>query len=435
MARPVVAIIGSPNVGKSTIFNRVLGHRHSIVDDQAGVTRDRIYSEASWLGVPFSIVDTGGVEIANHTFQTQIREQAQLAINEADVIVFMCDGKLGVTADDKLVAKMLYKVDKPVILAVNKIDEGHLIAELSEFYTLGLGEPLALSGAHGIGVGDLLDKIVSLLPKTEEEDFSDSITFSLIGRPNVGKSSLLNALINQERVIVSNVEGTTRDSIDTHFTRNGKNFVAIDTAGLKKRGQIYEAIDKYAAMRALKAIERSEVVLLVIDAEKGILEQDKHVVGYAIENNKAIVIVVNKWDLISKNEKTMQEYTKKIKDQFVFLDYAPIVFVSALTKSRVAKIFDAIEYAYNAYHLRVQTSLLNEVMQRAQQMNEAPHFNGGRLRIYFANQVDVAPPTFVLFVNDPKYMHFSYERYLLNQLRGTFSFDGTPIKIVLRKRV
>ena len=431
MARPVVAIVGSPNVGKSTIFNRVLGHRHSIVDDQAGVTRDRIYAEATWLGVNFSLVDTGGVEIANHTFQTQIREQAQLAINEADVIVFMCDGKLGVTADDKLVAKMLYKVDKPV----NKIDEGHLIGELSEFYTLGLGEPMALSGAHGIGVGDLLDKIVSLLPKTEDENYDDAITFSLIGRPNVGKSSLLNALINQDRVIVSNVEGTTRDSIDTKFTRNGKNFVAIDTAGLKKRGQIYEAIDKYSAMRALKAVERSEVVLLVIDAEKGILEQDKHVVGYAIENNKAIVIVVNKWDLIEKNDKTMQEFTKKIKEQFVFLEYAPIVFVSALTKSRVNKIFDAIIYAYDAYHLRVQTSLLNEVIQRAQQMNEAPHFNGGRLRVYFANQVDVAPPTFVLFVNDPKFMHFSYERYLLNQLRATFSFDGTPIKLVYRKRV
>lgn len=435
MAKPIVAIVGAPNVGKSTIFNRIIGTRHSIVDDQAGVTRDRIYSDAEWLGRHFSLIDTGGVEIENTTFQTQIREQVQLAINEADVIVFIADGNLGVNADDMAVAKMLYKARKPVILAVNKIDGDHLLNNINDFYQLGLGEPLPLSGSHGIGVGDLLDKIISFLPENDEENFDDAITFSIIGRPNVGKSSLMNALLNQERVIVSNVEGTTRDSIDTPFEKDGNKYIAIDTAGLKKRGQIYEAIDKYAAMRALKSIERSEIVLLVIDAFEGLKEQDKHVVGYAMENNKAVIIVVNKWDMMTKTPTLQDEFVKNLRQQLVFLEYAPIVFVSAKNKTKINKIFDAINYVYNAYHLRIPTNVLNEVMQDAQTMNEAPNFNGGRLRIYYANQVDVAPPTFVLFVNDPKYMHFSYQRYIENRLRDTFDFDGTPIKFVLRKRI
>ena len=433
--KAVVAIIGSPNVGKSTIFNRILGQRHSIVDDEAGITRDRIYSEVSWLNKKFNLIDTGGIEIENKTFQAQIREQAKLAIDEADVIVFVCDGRIGLTNDDRMVAKMLYGIKKPIIIAVNKIDDGMFINDINEFYKLGLGEPIAVSGAHGIGIGDLLDKIIAHIPDYEEEDYEDSITFSIIGRPNVGKSSLMNALLNQERVIVSNVEGTTRDSVDTPFVKDGKKYVAIDTAGLKKRGQIYEAVDKYSALRALSAIERSDVVILVIDADTGIREQDKHVVSYATELQKAIIIVVNKWDLVEKDQHTMDEFSKKVRNEFQFLDYAPIVFVSAKTKSRVNKVFQAIEYVYNAYHLRVQTSLLNQIIQDAQTMNEAPNFNGGRLKIYFANQTDVEPPTFVLFVNDPKFMHFSYERYLTNRLRDSFNFDGTPIKFVLRKKV
>ena len=433
--KPVVAIIGSPNVGKSTIFNRILGQRHSIVDDEAGITRDRIYCPVTWLNKQFNLIDTGGIEIANNTFQTQIREQAKLAIEEADVIVFVCDGKLGISKDDRMVAKMLYKVDKPIILAVNKIDDGQFIGDINEFYQLGLGDPMAISGAHGIGVGDLLDRIVKEIPTYEDDDYHDSITFSLIGRPNVGKSSLMNAILNQERVIVSNVEGTTRDSIDTPFERDGKAYVAIDTAGLKKRGSIYEAVDKYAAMRALSAIERSDVVILTIDANEGIREQDKHVVSFATEQQKAIIIAVNKWDLVEHTQNAMDEFSKKIRNEFQFLDYAPIVFLSAKTKSRINKLFDAITYVYEAYHLRIQTSLLNQIIQDAQTMNEAPNFNGGRLKIYFANQTEVAPPTFVLFVNEPKFMHFSYQRYIINRLRESFNFDGTPIKIVLRKKV
>lgn len=435
MSKPIIAIIGAPNVGKSTVFNRIVGTRHSIVDDQPGVTRDRIYASGEWLDRHFDLVDTGGIEIANRPFQTQIREQVMLAINEADIIVFICDGKLGVNKDDMLVAQMLRKTKKPIILAVNKIDDNHMISNIADFYKLGLGDPLAISGAHGIGIGDLLDKIISYFPENDKVDYQDEITFAIIGRPNVGKSSLMNAILNQERVIVSDIEGTTRDSIDTSFIKDGTRYVAIDTAGLKKRGQIYESVDKYASMRALRAIERSEVIVFVIDAHAGLKEQDKHVVGYAIENNKAIVIVVNKWDLMDKTPTLQDEFKKQLKKEMPFLDYSPIIFVSALNKTKINKVFEAIHFVYNAYHLRIATNVLNEVIQDAQAMNESPNFNGGRLKIYYANQVDVAPPTFVLFVNEPKWMHFSYQRYLENRLRDTFNFDGTPIKFVLRKRI
>lgn len=434
MASPIVAIIGSPNVGKSTIFNRMLGFRHSIVDDVPGITRDRIYGKATWLDKKFTVIDTGGIEVQNRPFQEQIRIQTQMAINEADIIVFIVDGKLGVTSDDREVAKMLYKINKPIILAVNKIDDSQELGRLSEFYKLGLGEPLAISGAHGIGIGDMLDKIASQIVDQKEEDFKESITFSLIGRPNVGKSSLMNALLNSERVIVSEISGTTRDAIDTPFERNGKKYVAIDTAGLKKRGQIYEAIDKYSAMRALSAIERSEIVLLLINAEEGIREQDKHIVSYAIELNKAIIIVINKWDTVKKDQHAMDDYTKTVREQFQFLDFAPIVYVSAKNKTRIDKIFKAIEFVHEAYNKRIPTSVLNEIIQDAQMMNEAPNFNGGRLKIFFANQVEVAPPTFVLFVNNPKFIHFSYQRYLENRLRDSFDFEGTPIKFILRSK-
>lgn len=430
-----LAIVGSPNVGKSTIFNRIIGHRDSIINNERGVTRDRIYAKAEWLTREFRVVDTGGIELANKPFQAQIRMQAEIAINDADVILFVVDGKTGLTPDDKLVAKILFKAKKPVIVAVNKIDGQAQLDAINEFYALGLGEPIAVSGAHGIGIGDVLDKVIKLLPVKKEKKYDNAITFAVIGRPNVGKSSLVNALLNDSRVIVSPIEGTTRDAIDTEFTHNGINYVAIDTAGLKKRGQIYEAIDKYSAIRSLDAIDRAKICLLLIDASEGIREQDKHVVGYAMEQKKAIIIVVNKWDLVEKDDKTMNEFIKKIKDHFVFIDYAPIVFVSAINRQRLETLFRAIELANNAYNVRIPTSSLNEVIQDAQIMNEAPDFNGGRLKIYFANQTETEPPTFVMFVNKPKYAHFSYMRYIENRLRESFDLDATPINIILRERV
>ena len=432
MAKGIVAIVGSPNVGKSTIFNRMIGERHAIVDDEAGITRDRLYANCEWRGKTFSLIDTGGVEIKNAPFQTQIRMQAQIAIDEADVIVFVVDGQVGISADDRVVTKMLYKVKKPIILAVNKIDEGLHASNAQEFYALGLGEPQPISGAHGVGIGDLLNKIIEKLPNEHEEDNRERITFSLIGRPNVGKSSLVNAMLNQERVIVSDISGTTRDSIDTPFVRNGRNYTVIDTAGLKKKGKIYESIDKYSAIRALKAIERSEVVLLVIDADVGIIDQDKHVIQYATDLHKAIIIVVNKWDLVNKETNTMAEFTKTVRKEYKFLEYAPVVFVSAKNKARIDTIFDSLEKVYDAYHTRVTTNLLNQVLQDAQMMNQSPDFNGGRVKIKYASQVGVAPPTIVLFVNNKQWMHFSYLRYIENRLRDTFDFDGTPINFVLK---
>lgn len=434
MAKGVVAIVGSPNVGKSTIFNRMIGQRHAIVDDAAGITRDRLYAPCEWQGVSFTLIDTGGIEIANAPFQQQIRAQAQIAIDEADVIVFVCDGKLGITADDKVVTKMLYKVKKPVILAVNKIDEGMHASNAMEFFALGLGEPISISGSHGVGIGDLLNEIVKHLENNKEVIDDERITFSLIGRPNVGKSSLVNAILNQERVIVSDISGTTRDAIDTPFERNGQNYLVIDTAGLKKKGKIYEAIDKYSAIRALKSIERSEIVLLVIDGHEGIRDQDKHVIQYATDLHKAIIIVVNKWDLVEKDQNTMSDFTKRIRKEYKFLDYAPIVFLSAKTKSRLNTLFDTLEQVHVAYHTRISTSLLNQVLQDAQVMNQAPDFNGGRVKILYGSQVSVTPPTIVLFVNDRNFMHFSYLRYIDNRLRDTFNFEGTPINIVLKSR-
>lgn len=431
----VVAIVGSPNVGKSTIFNRIVGHRRAIVDDQPGVTRDRLYETAEWLDRSFRVIDTGGIELVDRPFQEQIRVQTQLAIDEADVIVFVADGKKGISNDDRFIAKMLFKTKKPIVLAVNKIDNQDMLFSLGEFYSLGLGEPIATSGEHGIGIGDILDKIIKVLPKVEEQKYEDAITFSIIGRPNVGKSSLVNAIVKKDRVIVSDIVGTTRDSIDTKITKDEKDYVVIDTAGLKKRGKIYESIDKYSMLRALAAVDRSEIVLLVIDANEGIIEQDKHVVSYAIEKKKAIIIVVNKWDLVKKEQNTQSEFEKEIRKQFQFLEYAPIVFVSAKTGSKVDNIFEKIDMVHKAYDTHISTSLLNQVVQDAQMMNEAPDFNGGRLKIYFVNQANSCPPTFVLFVNKPKYAHFSYLRYIENRLRASFNLDGTPIEIVLRERV
>lgn len=434
MITGTVAIVGSPSVGKSTIFNRIVGERRSIVDDQPGVTRDRLYAKASWLTKEFNLIDTGGVELADHPFQEQIRAQVEIAIEEADVVLFVTDCKVGVTNDDRLVAKMLFKSKKPVILAVNKVDEVEMSPSVAEFYSLGLGDPIPVSGVHGIGIGDILDNIIKLLPDKKQKDYEGQICFSVIGRPNVGKSSIVNAILNQDRVIVSDIAGTTRDAVDTSFKREGRGYVVIDTAGLKKRGKIYESLDKYSAIRALAAIDRSDVVCLVIDANAGIQEQDKHVVGYAMDAKKAIIIIVNKWDLIKKDTFTMNEFTTQLRANFKFLDYAPIVYVSAKERIRINDILDNIDVVYDGYGLRVQTSTLNEIMQDAQIMNPTPYFNGGRIKIYFANQVGTKPPTFVLFVNDPHYMHFSYQRFLENRLRAAFGFEGSPISIVCRER-
>ena len=433
MSLPLIALVGAPNVGKSTIFNRIVGSRLSIVEDTPGVTRDRLYGTGEWLTRKFKIVDTGGVEIANRPFQVQIRAQAEIAIEEADVIVFVVDGKLGVTSDDRVVAKMLYKSGKPVILAVNKVDNADRLSDAQEFYSLGLGDPIPVSGAHGIGIGDVLDQIVAQIPEKEDVDYGSAITFSLIGRPNVGKSSITNALLGQDRVIVSDIAGTTRDSIDTPFSSEGKNYVAIDTAGLNKRGRIYEAIDKYAAIRSLAAIDRSQIAVVVIDASTGILDQDRHVSGYALEAKKGIVLVVNKWDLAPKGLE-QGAFEQEIKSRFKFLDFAEIIFVSAKTGKGIEKILPAIEKAYEGCNRRVPTSVLNEIIQDAQMMNPTPEFNHGRLKILFSNQVSVNPPTFVMFCNNPSFAHFSYTRYLENRLRDSFDFSGTPISILYRMR-
>ena len=435
MSLPIVAIIGSPNVGKSTIFNRFIGKRQSIVDDLPGVTRDRLYYDASWLNRDFKLVDTGGIEIANSPFQEQIRFQAEIAIAEADVILFIADGNKGITSDDRLVARILSKQNKPIVLAVNKIDNSNLVSNIYEFYELGLGEPFAMSAAHGIGVGDVLDKIVSLLPLKEKEEYEQAITFSFIGRPNVGKSSLFNAVLNENRSIVSNIEGTTRDTIDTAFIKGEDKFIAIDTAGLKKRGKIYEAIDKYAMLRALSAINRSEIALLVLDASTGIVEQDKHIAGLAFAEKKGIIVVVNKWDLRKDLNLTKESFKKEIQKQFLFISYAPIIFVSALTKEGLNNIFSSLKHVHEAYQKRISTSLLNKVINEAQEINPAPNFNGGRVNIYYVNEVKVSPPTFVFFVNNPKFVHFSYQRYLENSLRDSFELDGTPIDIIFRQRL
>lgn len=434
MIEAVVAFIGKPNVGKSTIFNRIIGEKRSIIEDTPGVTRDRLYAKAMWLGKEFRVIDTGGIELKDAPFQESIKMQAEIAMEEADIIVYIGDGRVGVDHDDEYICSLLRKWKKPVILAVNKIDDGHLLDRIYEFYSLGLGDPIAVSGIHGVGIGDLLDKIVSNFPSKTYEEYDDSIKFSFIGRPNVGKSSLTNAILNQERVIVSDIEGTTRDAIDTQFTRDDKQYVVIDTAGLKKKGKIFESIDKYAALRALSAIDRSDVCALVIDANTGIREQDKHVAGYALEAGKAVVIVVNKWDLVKKDSHTMAEFEKNIRKEFKFLDFAPIVFVSALTKEKIENLFRVINDSYEGYTTRISTSVLNEVLLEAVLRNPPVEFNGGFLKISYANQVSNKPPVIIMFVNNPEYLHFSYQRFLENKLREAFGFVGTPLIIKCRAK-
>ena len=431
---PKVAIVGRPNVGKSTLFNRIIGTRLSITDDQPGVTRDRIYSKASWLSKEFFLIDTGGIELGDAPFLTEIKAQAEIAMDEADVIVFVVDCRSGVTDDDMYIAKILYKTKKPVILAVNKVDDQKFRENIYEFYSLGFGDPIPISSSHGIGTGNLLDVIINDLPKKNQEENDDAIKFAIIGRPNVGKSSLTNALLNENRDIVSPIEGTTRDSIDSRFTAYGKEYVVIDTAGLKKRGKIYENVEKYSSIRSIDSIERADVVLLMLDASTGILDQDTHVGQYIEEFNKPCIIVVNKWDLIDKDSKTMQRWTDDIRGTFKYLDYAPIVFLSALENKRVHTLFPEIDKAHDAYYKRMSTSVLNDVISEAVLMFPPSEFNGGILKVYYASQVGVEPPTFAIFVNEPKYLHFSYYRYLENQLRKNFDFFATPIKLEFRKR-
>ncbi|AIM15454.1 MULTISPECIES: ribosome biogenesis GTPase Der [Neobacillus] len=435
MVKPVIAIVGRPNVGKSTIFNRIVGERISIVEDIPGVTRDRIYSSAEWLSYDFNIIDTGGIDIGDEPFLEQIRQQAEVAIDEADVIIFLVNGREGITAADEEVAKILYKSKKPIVLGVNKIDNPEMRDLIYDFYSLGFGEPIPVSGSHGLGIGDLLDAAAKYFPKSKQEEYDeDVIKFSLIGRPNVGKSSLVNAILGEERVIVSNIAGTTRDAIDTPYTYHGQKYVIIDTAGIRKKGKVYESTEKYSVLRALRAIERSDVVLVVINAEEGIIEQDKKIAGYAHEAGRAIVIVVNKWDAIEKDEKTMIEFERQIREQFLFLDYAPIVYLSAKTKKRIHTLLPMINLASENHSMRVETSVLNDIIMDAVAMNPTPTDKGRRLKIYYATQVSVKPPTFVIFVNDPELLHFSYERFLENRIRDAFGFEGTPIKIFARER-
>ncbi|KHE67208.1 ribosome biogenesis GTPase Der [Halobacillus sp. BBL2006] len=435
MRKSVVAIVGRPNVGKSTIFNRLVGERISIVEDTPGVTRDRIYAEAEWLTTVFNVIDTGGIELGDEPLLVQMRAQAQVAIDEADVIVFMVNGRDGITGADEEVAKILFKSNKPVVLAVNKVDNPEMRENIYEFYSLGFGEPYPISGTHGLGLGDMLDEVVNHFPeKVQEEIDDDTIRFSLIGRPNVGKSSLVNSLLGQERVIVSEIAGTTRDAIDTPFSKDERDFVIIDTAGMRKRGKVYESTEKYSIMRALKAIERSDVVLTLIDAETGIQEQDKKIAGYAHEAGKAVIIVVNKWDTIDSEDKTMKEFEDKVRSDFRFLDYAPIVFLSAKTKKRIHTLLPKVLEASENHAKRVQTNILNEVIMDALAMNPSPSIKGQKLKIFYATQVAVKPPSFVVFVNEPELMHFTYERFLENRIREAFGFEGTPIKIFARKR-
>ncbi len=401
MKKPVVAIVGKPNVGKSTLFNRIIGERISIVDDTRGVTRDRLYAKTSWASEEFILIDTGGIEVDNTIFSSEIAVQAQIAIEEADVIIFVVNSREGVTTEDQEVATILYKSKKPVIIAANKVDNFEQSDAVYEFYSLGFENVIAVSSVHGIGVGDLLECMHSFFNLNSEETVEDdAISISFIGRPNVGKSSLVNAIVGDKRVIVSEVAGTTRDAIDTPFTYENSDFNLIDTAGIRRKGKIYEKVEKYSVIRSVSALTRSDVAVLVLDAETGIIEQDKNVVGYAIESGCAIVVVVNKWDLIEKDNSTVNTWTELIKSHFPFISYSNIVFVSALTKQRIYKILDEVIIANENHTRRVQTSVLNNIIADATLLNQAPKHNGGRLKIYYASQVSIKPPTFALFVND-----------------------------------
>ncbi|MDR0846431.1 MAG: ribosome biogenesis GTPase Der [Lactobacillales bacterium] len=435
MAKPVIAIVGRPNVGKSTVFNRLAGERISIVEDIPGVTRDRIYAGSEWLGREFAIIDTGGIDTVDLPFNEQIKTQAEVAIEEADVVLAVVDGTYGVTDADEYVAKILQRSKKPVVLVVNKVDNPERRNEIYEFYSLGLGDPIPVSATHGIGFGDVLDEAFKHLPESDEEEEDDSIKFAFIGRPNVGKSSLINALLGEERVIVSSIEGTTRDAIDTDFVdEEGTKFKMIDTAGMRKRGKVYENTEKYSVMRSMRAIERADVVLMVIDAETGIRDQDRHVAGFAHEAGKGVIICVNKWDALEKDNDTMKDFEAEIRETFKYLHYAPIIYVSALTGQRLKQIPEIVKEVSFNQSLRIPSSVLNDVIMDAVAINPTPTDKGKRLKIFYSTQVAIKPPTFVVFVNEEELLHFSYARFIENQIRKAFTFEGTPIRVIARKR-
>lgn len=435
MYKPLVAVVGRPNVGKSTLFNAIVKKRISIVEDIPGVTRDRIYFDAEWLGHEFTMIDTGGIEFVDekeHIFSS-MRYQAELAIREADVILFVVDGKTGIQPQDEEVATILRTSGKPVILVVNKIDSVEQEMNMYEFYGLGIGDPIGVSAINLMNLGDLLDEVLKHIQTNPgEEDGDDVIHIALVGRPNVGKSSMTNALLGQERVIVSNVPGTTRDSIDTHWSYEGTLFVLIDTAGMRRKAKVDIPVERYSVVRALRAVDRSDVAVLMLDGTEGVTEQDKKIAGYVHEAGKGCIIVVNKWDLIEKDSKTSQKFEEDIRRELAFLQYAPILFASALTKQRIHRLADMVKFVSEQQHMRVSTSVLNELLEDAQLTNPPPAKGGKLLKIYYMTQASVQPPTFILFVNEPSLMHFSYERFLENKLRETFGFEGTPIRLIIR---
>lgn len=434
--KPVVAIVGRPNVGKSTLFNRLAGARKAIVEDIPGITRDRLYDTSDWGGREFIIIDTGGIRYnEGDIFAREIKLQAELAIEEADVIILVLDSREGITAEDEQVADLLRKSNKPVVLAANKVEEFKKQLDYFEFYQLGLGEPIPISAMHGYNTNELLDAVIShFKPEQEYEEKGDAIKIAIVGRPNVGKSSLVNSLLGEERVIVSDVPGTTRDAIDTPFQYQGQEYLLIDTAGMRRKARVKESTERYSVIRALKAIERADVVLIMLDASEGVAEQDKKIAGYVHEQSRANIIVVNKWDLVEKDGKTMNRFDKDIREELKFLSYSPIIYVSALTKKRIFQALEIVNFVMEQQYRRVNTAELNEVINEAMMLNPLPGGGGKKIKILYSTQVRVAPPTFVFFCNRPEMVHFSYLRYLENVLRNNFGFEGTPIRLLLRQR-
>jgi len=437
MARPLVAIVGRPNVGKSTFFNKMSGKRIAIVEDTPGVTRDRVYADCEWLTHKFTLIDTGGIDPQSEDpLLKQMRRQAEIAIETCDVILFFVDGKQGMTADDETVADLLRRSGKPVILVVNKIDNIRMMDGIYDFYQLGIGDPIGISSVNLLNLGDLLDEVVKFFPENDEDDNDDgAISVAVVGKPNVGKSSLVNRILGEERVMVSDIAGTTRDAIDTRFKKDDDEFIIIDTAGIRKKKAIeYQSLERFSVVRSLAAIDRCDVAVLVIDAKEGVSEQDSKIAGYIDEKGKAALIVINKWDAVEKDTGTLEKYTKEVRDKLKFMSYAPVVFISALTGQRVDRILKMVKSVYEQASRRVTTGLLNDILSDAQNALQPPATSGRRLRIYYATQQSVMPPTFVFFVNDESLMHFSYERYLENHFRKAFGFEGTPLRFILRER-